>query len=218
VAIKIQILQNFQAAKNTSSWVSAIDNVEYEMDQNTLVAFASKYGATEEIAEKIGEVLRQEGLLTDVISADRVGSLAPYEAVVLGSAVYVGRWRKEAVKFLKTYEKELAKRPVWLFSSGPSGAGDPLELLNGWRFPAVQESIANRIHPRDMAVFHGNVDFDKLNFIEKGVIENVKAPTGDFRDWEAITSWATSIANELKNTDLPQERDNFDTDEQNGNS
>ena len=110
----------------------------------------------------------------------------------------MGKWRKEAATFLQVNEKTLAERPVWLFSSGPTGEGDPVELLNGWRFPESLQPIADRIQPRDTAVFHGALDMKKLNLIEKFMIKNVKAPLGDFRDWDAITSWATAIADELK--------------------
>lgn len=168
------------------------------MDAQVLVAYASKYGATAEIAEKIGQALRQAGLRADVLPADRVSDLTPYGAVVLGSAVYIGRWRKEAVRFLQANEKTLAERPVWLFSSGPTGQGDPVELVQGWRFPKAQQAIADRIKPRDTAVFHGYNNPKKMNFIERWMIKNVKAPVGDFRDWEAITSWATAIADALK--------------------
>jgi len=168
------------------------------MDIQVLVAYATKHGATAEIAEMIGQVLRQAGLATDVLPADRVGDVTPYKAVVLGSAVYIGRWQKQAAKFLKANEKALAERPVWLFSSGPSGEGDPVELTNGWRFPKALQPLADRIRPRDIALFHGHVNVDKLNFIERSMIKNVKAPVGDFRDWETITSWATAIADVLK--------------------
>jgi menaquinone-dependent protoporphyrinogen oxidase len=168
------------------------------MDKQVLVAYATKYGATEEIAEKIGEVLRQAGLQVDVLPADRVGDLRAYKAVVLGSAVYIGQWRKEAVKFLKTNEAVLAEKPVWLFSSGPSGEGDPVELMQGWQLPGKLQPVADRIRPRDVAVFHGSVDVNKLSFLEKWVVKNVKTPIGDYRDWEAITAWATAIAKELQ--------------------
>jgi menaquinone-dependent protoporphyrinogen oxidase len=171
------------------------------MDKQVLVAYATKYGATAEIAEKIGEVLRQAGLPADVLPADAAlgrGDLGAYGAVVLGSAVYIGRWRKEAVKFLKAHEAVLAEKPVWLFSSGPTGEGDPVELTQGWRFPGKLQTIADRIGPRDIALFHGAVDVDKLNFLQRWMIKQVNSPVGDYRDWEAITSWATAIAEELQ--------------------
>jgi len=121
---------------------------------------------------------------------------------VLGSAVYIGKWRKEAEKFLQANEKALAERQVWLFSSGPMGKGDPVELTQGWRLPMALQSVVVRIQPRDIAVFHGNVNEKKLNFIEKWMLKNVKAPPGDFRDWEAITSWAMGIADVLKEAGL----------------
>ena len=165
---------------------------------NILVAYASKYGATAEIAMKIGEVLKEAGLQVDVSTAKGIRDLSSYDAVVLGSAVYIGKWRKEAVKFLKANEKALSNKPTWLFSSGPSGEGDPVELLQGWSFPTGQQAIADRIQPRDIALFHGNVDMEKVNAIERSMITNIKAPIGDFRDWETITSWASGIAEALK--------------------
>lgn len=163
------------------------------MSDKILVAYASKYGSTAEIAEAIGQVMQGAGFEVDVLRADAVGDLTPYGAVVLGSAVYVGRWQPGAVKFLESKEAELAQRPVWLFSSGPTGEGDPVELLNGWRFPEAQQPIADRISPRDIAVFHGNVDAKKLGFTEKLMIKAVKAKTGDYRDWDAIRAWASGI-------------------------
>jgi menaquinone-dependent protoporphyrinogen oxidase len=173
------------------------------MDRNILVTYASKYGATKEIAVKIGEVLRQVGLQVDVLRVDGVQTLDQYTAVILGSAVYIGKWQKEAVKFLQINEKVLADRPVWLFSSGPTGEGDPIELVEDLRLPVALQPAVDRIHPRDVAVFHGYINSDKINFIEKWAIKSlVKKPFGDFRDWDAITSWATSIAETLKSAEL----------------
>jgi menaquinone-dependent protoporphyrinogen oxidase len=71
-----------------------------EMDKNVLVTYASKYGATKEIAQKIGDVLRKAGLQVDVFPADGSLDITPYKAIILGSAVYVGKWQSEAVDFL----------------------------------------------------------------------------------------------------------------------
>lgn len=158
------------------------------MENQVLVAFGTKYGATAEIAEEIGRVLREAGLRPDVLPADRVVDPSPYKAVVLGSSVYIGQWRKEAARFLRANEKILAERPVWLFSSGPTGEGNPEALMHGWSIPKSLQPVADRIRPRSIAVFHGSVNLEKFNFIEKWMLKKVKAPVGDFRDWKAIRS------------------------------
>jgi menaquinone-dependent protoporphyrinogen oxidase len=173
------------------------------MQPSLLIAYASKHGATAEIAEQIGAVLREHGLTPEILPAERVTSLTPYAAVVLGSAVYIGKWRKEAIALLERYEQQLAARPVWLFSSGPTGEGEPAELMQGWRFPEAQQPIADRIQPRDIAVFHGVLDTENLGFFEKFAIQRVKAPLGDYRDWQMITEWAENIAQAVKA--LPQQ-------------
>jgi menaquinone-dependent protoporphyrinogen oxidase len=172
--------------------------MEARVEAQVLVAYATKYGATAGIAEKIGEVLSQAGLKVDVLPVDRVGDLAPYTAVVLGSGVYAGRWRKEAAAFFEANEKALAERQVWLFSDGPTGEGDPVELMNGFRFPESLQPIADRIGPHDIAFFHGVLDMNKLNLLEKLLLKAMRAPVGDFRDWDAIASWAEGIAGALK--------------------
>jgi menaquinone-dependent protoporphyrinogen oxidase len=167
------------------------------MENLILIAYATKHGATAGIAERIGEVLHAEGWQVHVTPIDQAGDLSAYRAVVLGSAVYAGEWRKEAAKFLEANEKQLANLPVWLFSSGPTGSGNPVQLMKGWRFPEPLQPIADRIHPRDIAFFHGDLDLNKLGMAEKLLVRGIKAPLGDFRDWDAIASWSRTIASEL---------------------
>ena len=168
------------------------------METRVLVAYASKHGTTAEIAGKIGDTLKQAGLQVDVLTVKSVKDPASYKAFVLGSAVYIAMWRKEMAQFVQKNEKLLSGRPVWIFSSGPMGEGDPTELLHGWRFPEAQRSLIESIKPRDVALFHGAIDIKKMSLFEKWVLKSVKAPTGDFRDWDAINKWAAGIADELK--------------------
>jgi menaquinone-dependent protoporphyrinogen oxidase len=173
------------------------------MTHRVLVVYATKYGATAGIAEKIGQVLRETGLAVDVQPAGRAGDPAAYQAVVLGSAVYIGRWRKEAANYLKAHEQALAQRPVWIFNSGPLGEGDAAEQAGDLGFPKALRPIAERIHVRDVAIFFGAVDQAKLNPLERWMFNNVKSPTGDFRDWDAIAAWATGIAAALQEGPTP---------------
>ena len=169
------------------------------MDKHILVAYASKYGATKEIAEKIGEVLTRNGEKVEVFPAEMVKDLTRFEAVILGSAIYVGKWPKESAQFLRVNEKSLADRQCWVFSSGPSGEGDPVALVEGKLVPSDLQATIDRIHPHDVTVFNGNVNPEKLNAIEKWAIKSVvKKPFGDYRNWDAIESWADRIAATLK--------------------
>jgi menaquinone-dependent protoporphyrinogen oxidase len=168
------------------------------MTNRVLITYATKHGATAEIAEKIRLALRDAFVDSEVLPVENVATLTTYRAVVLGSAVYAGQWRKEAINFLEANEETLAQMPFWLFSSGPTGEGDPAQLLKGWRVPAAQQPIVDRIKPRDITVFHGVLDLSKLNFGEKLIIRGIKAPLGDFRDWDSVTTWAAGIAESLK--------------------
>ncbi len=162
-----------------------------------LVVHASKRGATAEIAERIGGELLRAGLEAEVKPVGRVDDLASYSAAVLGSAVYYGRWRRDFVTFLRGNERALAGLPLWIFSSGPTGRGEPLQLTNGWRSPSGLQPLLERIAPRQVALFHGRIAMEDLNFFERFIARKVKAPAGDFREWPAIEAWAGAIAADL---------------------
>lgn len=163
-----------------------------------LVAYGSKYGSTKEIADKIGEAIKEEGLEVDILSADKVKNVTDYQGVVIGSAVYIGGWRKEVTSFVKKNEKALSERPVWIFSSGPAGRGDPVQRVQGWLYPKALKPVIDNIKPRDVTVFHGNINTEKMNAIEKWMIKQVKSEYGDFRDWEVIAKWGKKAAGEIK--------------------
>ncbi len=132
-------------------------------------------------------------LLGSVIALGGLGVL-----LYANNRLRVARWRKQAATFLKANERALAERPVWLFSSGPTSGEDAGSFLEGKSLPDALQPIADRIRPRGITSFHGVLNADKLNFIEKWMMKNMKAPFGDFRKWDAITAWATAIADALK--------------------
>jgi menaquinone-dependent protoporphyrinogen oxidase len=167
-------------------------------NKNVLIAYSSKYGSTEEIARKISDTLTAKGFSTTLLPARKATDLSGFGAVVLGSAAYMGRWRREAAAFLRNNERALAEKRTWIFSSGPTGTEKPNAFMNDKSLPDSLQQIADRIRPVDVTVFHGKVDADKLNFFEKKIIKMVKAPSGDFRVWKDITAWAEGIAEVLK--------------------
>lgn len=163
-----------------------------------LVTYASKYGATAEIAGVIGDELHKRHHEVEVKSVEDVDSLVGYDAFVIGSALYAGGWMKSAARFLRSNRDRLAGHPVWLFSSGPTGQGDPNEILGGWNFPEALSKVLKKIKPRDVILFHGKVDPDRLSATERMIIQSVKATVGDYRDWLVVRGWARRIDLDLK--------------------
>lgn len=162
-----------------------------------LVTYASKYQSTAEIADRIAKVLSKSGLKVELRSVFVVDNVAEYDAVVMGSAIYMGQWMKESMNFLATYVEFLKLRPVWVFSSGPTGDGNPSEILDGFLLPEKVKPYMKRIMPRDIKLFHGNLDLKRLNFGERLLIKSIRAKIGDYRNWDDIEVWATQIAQAL---------------------
>ena len=157
-----------------------------------LVAVSSKHGSTQEIAESIGATVREAGIEVEVVDAQQVESVAPYDAVVVGSAVYLGRWMGPARDLVNRSADALRTRPVWLFSSGPLRLDivDPADAAEGMK-------LLELVDARDHRVFPGKADKHDFGFLERAAVSIVKHPWGDHRDWPAIKEWATSIAREL---------------------
>jgi len=165
---------------------------------NILVTVASKHGATGEIGEGIAAALRACGLSIETQAPDTVTSLDRFDAVILGSAVYASRWMDCATQFAERFATELADREVWLFSSGP--LGDPPTPKEE---PQATLALAARLGARGHRSFAGRLDPDQLGFFERTITRAVKAPPGDFRDWEAIRAWADEIATALADQRVP---------------
>lgn len=156
-----------------------------------LVAYATKMGGTKEIAEAIAARIRAASHEVTVLDAADVGSVEGYKAVVLGSALYAGRWRPEAVKLLKRNADLLATRPVWLFHSGPLGTD-----LSAQKAPRKVRELAARIGADQPFTFGGRLTGQTaVGFIAKKMANGPMA--GDYRDWDAIELWAYKIAQEL---------------------
>ena len=169
-----------------------------------LVAYASKHGASREIAGRIAEKLRASGLEVVAHPMKGAGDLTDYDAFVIGSAVYFGSWMKEATEFVRRNQSVLAGRPVWLFSSGPLGTAKTDAEGHDLREAAVPKEIAGlteTLKPRDHRVFFGALGHTRLGLTE-WLVRALPASRelfieGDFRDWADVETWAARIAHEL---------------------
>ena len=163
-----------------------------------LVTHASRHGATAGISTAVAAAIEerfaqhQRGVEVEVSPVSRVRSLAGYDAVVLGSAVYVGKWLPPAREFVRAFTRDLKVRDVWLFSSGP--LGDPPRPVEE---PAEPAALVDVLGAHEHPILSGARDRGHLRVSERIVARAVHAPEGDFRDWDAIRAWGHAIADDL---------------------
>ncbi len=158
-----------------------------------LVAYGSRRGGTEGIAQWIGDELRTAQLAVEVRPAGQVRAVDAYDAVVLGGAIYSGRWHREARSFVRRFGKRLRTRPVWVFGSGPldRSAEDPGSRVSGARAVA---RAAGRLGARGQVLFGGRLAADAEGFPASAI---AKKMAGDFRDEGLVRAWAKDIATQL---------------------
>jgi menaquinone-dependent protoporphyrinogen oxidase len=164
---------------------------------NVLVTAASRHGSTEEIAAAIVAELEARGLRARLLPPAEVTSLDGYDALVIGSAVYVGHWLREAMDLVARCGDEFDGRPAWLFTSGPVGKPsgklaqamltDPVEL------PQLRAATGARGH----RIFAGKLNPKSLPFTQRMSLFLFSGLTGDFRDWTDVRQWADGIADQL---------------------
>ena len=158
-----------------------------------LVAYASKMGATAGIAEAIGKELRACGHEVDVRNVTEVGPLTGYDVVIVGSAIYTRRWRRDAVRFLRLHVDELRERRVWLFHSGPIGPDKDTPQLT----PPNVRRLVQRFAGTLPVTFAGRLEqATARGWLARRLARGQLA--GDFRDWKQIEEWAHSIHDTLE--------------------
>ena len=157
-----------------------------------LIAVASRHGGTREIGSLVASEQRTRGHDADVLDPASVVSIDPYDAVVIGSAVYSAHWMPAAREFAQRFEADLLARPVWLFSSGLATA--PAAAANS---PAETLALIKAIGATNHRAFGGQLDRGVLNFAERAVIAAARGKEGDHRDLAAVVEWAGEIADRL---------------------
>lgn len=165
---------------------------------NVLVTYATRLGSTREIAERIAARLESHDVRVTTSPVDAVFDVAPFDAVVIGTALYAGHALKGARKFVRDCRAELGARPVWVFSSGPVGdfavGSEPV-------VPREVTELLETVKARGHRTFAGALDRSAIDAADFPVLERIVAkrfvPEGDWRDWAAIDGWADAIAREL---------------------
>ena len=174
------------------------------MSALTLVTYATRYGSTHEVADTIAATLQKNDMAVDVLPMQEVRSLEGYHAVVMGAPIFIGKWHKEAHRFLARHQEDLMRRPLAVFALGPTSR-DAQEMEGSraqldrdlekypWLKPAALEMFVGKYDPAALR-FPDNL----LAIIPASPLHNL--PARDERDWEAIRAWALSIADMMRET------------------
>jgi menaquinone-dependent protoporphyrinogen oxidase len=163
-----------------------------------LVVYGSKRGGTAELARMVGKAFAERGWSVEVHDATGVAAIGDADAVFVGGALYMNRWHRDAVRFVKRHAATLRDRPVWFFSSGPlddsARAGDIAPV------PQVA-ALAASIEIKGHMTFGGRLTSDAKGFIAGRMAKN---NAGDWRDPQQVREWVHQIVHD---PGLPQELD-----------
>ncbi len=170
---------------------------EKTVTNKILIVYASRAGATGEVAEAIGQVLCDAGAAVDVRQVKNVSDLNGYRAVVLGSAIYMGSWMADATSFVEKNRQALSQVPLATFTVSMLMVDRPAEhqQLIAKHFTGSEQQP--RLQPVSNGIFAGRIDYSKLSFFYRSIANMMKAKEEDRLDWPAIRGWAQSVASQL---------------------
>ena len=166
------------------------------MSNSVLLAYATKYGSTREVAEAIAGTLRESGLEVDMQPARQVRSLENFSAVLLGAPLFMYRWHKDARRFLTRHRSALSKLPVAIFALGPSFDGDEKEWVGAREQIHKELDGYPWLKPLEVEVMGGKFDPADLGFPFKTTLKDI--PAADLRDWKAIEKWAKGLVEKIR--------------------
>lgn len=156
-----------------------------------LVTYATRGGSTFEVAVCVAEVLRAAGASVDVTYVTAVHEVQGYDAVVVGSAIRMGRWLPEAVAFVQTQRESFSHIPIAYFLVSGLLRNDTPETRRTVR--AFLNPVRKMIEPTSIGLFAGKIDYSRMDGSDRSIAEGVSSSEGDWRNWEAIRGWAQGL-------------------------
>ena len=167
------------------------------MSNKILVTYATCTGSTVGVAEAIGKSLAEGGAQVDVRPMREVKDLAPYRAVVAGSAIQDKRWLPEAVQFVQAHRAELSHKPFATFLVCITLAMRNSETYRHFvaEFMAPVRALVRHVSE---GLFAGVLDISKVPTFKDRLMFRVSVlfgvwTEGDHRDWNAIRAWAENL-------------------------
>ncbi|MBD3347520.1 MAG: flavodoxin [Chitinivibrionales bacterium] len=165
------------------------------MAEKILVTYASKSGSTAEIAVAISEALRESGYETDIIHVSKVTDVSSYRGVIIGSGIYMGRWLRSAMKFIRKNKTALQSIPVAFFSVCLLMKEDTEE--NRKTAEAYFDGPKSIVSPFETATFAGALEIERLPILYKIIVKSQKEKSADYRNYDNVKKWAKSVGEKI---------------------
>ena len=156
-----------------------------------LVAYATRAGSTVEVAQSIGQVLSGTGAMVDVKPVKSLHGVNGYDAAIIGSAIRMGQWLPEAVQFVKTNRGALSRIPTAYFLVSGTLREDTPDVRQ--KVSAYLDPVRQILEPASIGLFAGKIDYSTVSFLERFLVQTMKEPEGDWRNWEAIRNWTRAL-------------------------
>ena len=161
-----------------------------------LIAHASKYGSTAEIAQFIGDKLRVQGIHVDIRPVSEIDSVSDYDGYIVGSPIYATRWMPSAMQFLERFRDTLAQKPTAYFTVCMALRGNEEKMrpvVTNWVKPQC-----DLLAPVALGLFSGALEWRRMGWIWRFILWVRKSPQGDFRNWHAIEKWTCALPEKLR--------------------
>jgi menaquinone-dependent protoporphyrinogen oxidase len=157
-----------------------------------LVVYGSTSGGTAGLAQMVAEAFVAQGILADLGDAADVDEIDGYDVVVIGGALYNGRWQLDATEFVERHTAKLRLRAVWMFSSGPLDSSASTGALAP--VPEVQ-NLAKVADARGHMTFGGYLAKPRGGFLGAAL---AWGKPGDYRDPEQVSEWVRRIVGRIR--------------------
>jgi menaquinone-dependent protoporphyrinogen oxidase len=164
------------------------------MADRILVAYATRYGSTAEVAEAIGEELRKAGITVDVQPVGEVQDLSPYRRPSSGADLH-GEMAPGIAGLHREKPAVSAHHPGRLLCRGAHGRRRRARYLR--KAEASMDQVRMLVNPVEIGIFPGKLESSRLSFTDRAIVTMIRAKTGDFRDWEAIRSWVEAVRSKI---------------------
>jgi len=159
-----------------------------------LVAYATRLNSTLDIAEEIGKTLTKAGANVELHRIEAVDDVRQYDAVIIGSAIRVGKWLPEATEFVARFREELSQKPVAFFTVCITMSEDTPENRQTVMGYMHELKVATpEVYPVDIGLFAGKLNPNELPWLIRQFVRIARIPTGDYRNWDVVHQWAWGV-------------------------